>query len=161
MKKGQFSIEFLIVLAVFLTVLATVSVPLYTASKKKAQRGSAAMQAREAANKIVQDINTLYASGVRGTTRKTTYWLPENTENVKVESVTSKDKLLVSIPLELYGTENIQIETILPKNFEVELGNIKLEPENQTYHETTMILKKNKNTDNFYISVSDNIKKRV
>lgn len=63
MERGQFSIEFIVVLGVLLTLLASISLPLYENSSAEAQKLTKLSQARQAANKLVSALNTVYAGG--------------------------------------------------------------------------------------------------
>ncbi len=117
MKRGQFTAEFIIVLAIFLTVMATVSVPLYTSSRDTAETGTALMKAREAACEIAQALDTLYASGTIGEKKEASFWLPENTSKIKTKNG-EDNNLVVLIKLNINGKERkVQSETLLPDNW--------------------------------------------
>ncbi|KXA88698.1 hypothetical protein AKJ57_06450 [candidate division MSBL1 archaeon SCGC-AAA259A05] len=112
MEKGQFSIEFIIVLAAFFIVLATVSIPLYTNTRETANNLTDLTEAREAANELTLLLNSVY-SGSPGTQQTTTYWLPESAN--EVEGTSQDNKLQVSITLD-FADEDVTVEvpTLIP-----------------------------------------------
>lgn len=81
--RGQLSIEFIIVLAGLLLVVATVTMPLYNQARTDAEKTAKLADAREAANTIANALNTLYASGP-GSKLIIEYWLPEGVENLRI-----------------------------------------------------------------------------
>ncbi|KXB06601.1 hypothetical protein AKJ52_01960 [candidate division MSBL1 archaeon SCGC-AAA382C18] len=153
MKRGQFTVEFILVLAVFLTVMATVSMPLYNNSRDTAQEGTELMKAREAAGEIASALDTLYASGI-GARKKTTFWLPENVSEVSAKAV--DNELAVTITVKMNETREVQSDTLLPSDWEnrMDLGSIKGNPENPTYHEIVITLQENHGY-NQYFNISE------
>jgi len=75
-KSGQFSVEFMIVIAFLLIGLATITLPMYNRSSADAQRASDLSDAREAASTLANALNTVYADGV-GSKQTIEYWLPK------------------------------------------------------------------------------------
>ncbi|KXA94786.1 hypothetical protein AKJ65_03410 [candidate division MSBL1 archaeon SCGC-AAA259E19] len=162
MERGQFSIEFIIVLAAFFIVLATVSVPLYTNTRETANELTDVTEAREAANELTLILNTVY-SGSPGTQQTTTYWLPESASEVRG---TSRDnKLQVSITLEFADEDvTVEVSTLIPDEWKdrVFLENIELVENARTYHRTTVALEEDEESylPRHQIAVSDKILRR-
>lgn len=160
MNRGQFSVEFVVVLGVLLTVLATVSIPLYNSSRDKAVKINDVIKAREAANELAQALNSCYA-GSLDTKQEATYWLPGTVNGI--ESVALDNEFCVKITLGEFN-ENVLVDTLLPADWQnvVPLENIKIEEDNRTLHETTFIVRKSKkfSEDENIISVLDNILER-
>ena len=75
-KSGQFSVEFMIVIAFLLIGLATITLPMYNRSSADAQRTSNLSDAREAASTLANALNTVYSGGV-GSKQTIEYWLPK------------------------------------------------------------------------------------
>lgn len=75
-KSGQFSVEFMIIIAFLLIALATISLPMYNRARADAQRASDLADAREAASALTNALNTVYADGV-GSKQTIEYWLPK------------------------------------------------------------------------------------
>lgn len=61
LAKGQFGAEFILVLAVLLTALAVISVPLYRSSGERVSEANDVMNAREAVSKLARKIEAVYA----------------------------------------------------------------------------------------------------
>ena len=157
MKKGQFTIEFVVVLALFLTVLATVSIPLYNNSRDTAEQTKVTMRAREAANRLVSGINSAYSGGT-GTSRQASYWLPA--EVTKIETVPLENETFVKLTLDLEKNETVRVDTMLPAAWSdrVEIDQIET-TDDRSYHETVISLKENSESpgNEFIISRSDKI----
>lgn len=159
MKKGQFSLEFLIVFGVLLTILATVSLPLYSNSRTTTAKLTSTMEAREAANELALSLNSA-CSGSVGTSNPATYWLPQNV--IEISEISSDNELNVKIILE-QNEEKIEITvpTLLPGSWKdrVFLENISLNPDNRTRHraEMTFLENKKKSEPEHWINVSDKI----
>lgn len=160
MDRGQFSVEFVVVLGILLTVLATVSIPLYNSSRDRAVKINDVIKAREAANKLAQALNSCYAGSLE-TKQRATYWLPGTANGI--ESVAVDNEFCIRITLGQVG-ENVLVDTLLPADWEnvIPLENIRIEEDNRTLHETTFVVKKSKKSseDENIISVSDNILER-
>ncbi len=158
MKKGQFTIEFVVVLALFLTALATVSIPLYNRARGTAGQTTATMEAREAANALAHGINSVYSGGV-GTSQPAKYWLPEEVTGIEEKSV--DNELVVSLRLDLDKVEEVQVDTLLPGHWtdRIDLNKIEIR-ENRSYHETLFRSMENRESSGreFVISISDKIK---
>lgn len=144
MKRGQFSLEFIIVLGALLTVLATISIPLYANSRNTAGKLTKTMKAREAANELALSLNSVYTGSV-DTSNPATYWLPRNV--IEIGELPIDNELNVKIILEHNGKNiEITVPTLLPGSWEnrVFLENISLTPDNRTRHRTKMTLLENK-----------------
>lgn len=162
MEKGQFSIEFIIVLAAFFIVLATVSVPLYTSTRETANNLTDLTEAREAANELTLLLNTVY-SGSPGTQQTATYWLPKSVG--EVEGVSKDNRLQVSITLQFSdGDVTVEVPTLIPDEWKdrVFLENIELVENARTYHRTTVTLEKDEESylPRHRITVSDDVLRR-
>lgn len=124
MEKGQFSVEFIIVLGALFMALATITVPLYEQSKSDAQKTSDLTQAREAANKLANAANNVYFSGI-GARKTVRYWLPEGVTEVRIDESIDKNgngRLDVQIRFEQEDYENVTVDTLLPSKWD-EKGN--------------------------------------
>lgn len=115
MEKGQFSIEFIIVLGVLIGLLGSVTMPLYKNSREDAQKLTDLSLAREAANKLAGAINNVYTAGV-GCKQKVTYLLPNNISKIVIsENIgSSENKVEVQIWSNNWGNDYITVETLLP-----------------------------------------------
>ena len=157
MKKGQFSIEFVVVLALLLTVFATISVPLYRNSRDTAEQTKVTMRAREAANQLASTIDSVYSGGT-GTGQQARYWLPA--EVTKIEGNPTGNKLLVELKLDLGKIETVRVDTLLPAgwNDRIELNKIET-TDYRSYHETRVSLTENEGSseEGFIITLSDKI----
>ena len=157
MKSGQFTIEFVVVLALFLTVLATVSIPLYNNSRDTAEQSKIMMDAREAANRLASQIDSAYSGGI-GTSRQARYWLPGKV--TKIESGSIDDELTVELTLDIKETKTVRVDTQLPAdwNDRVNLNQIETN-ENRQLHETVIRFIENEDLDDkeLMISFSDKL----
>jgi len=84
-KSGQFSVEFMIIIAFLLIALATISLPMYNRARADAQRASDLADAREAASTLANALNTIYADGV-GSKQTIEYWLPKGVAAVYADA---------------------------------------------------------------------------
>lgn len=146
-KSGQFSVEFMVVIAFLLVVLATISIPMYDQARADAQGASDLADAREAASTLVNALNTAYAGGA-DSKQTVEYWLPEDVAAVYADADidgvdTDNDgtpddpprngRLDVQIWFDLDGDNNpdlgdreavVLVETILPSKWD-ENGNLR------------------------------------
>jgi len=121
--KGQFSIEFIVVLSGLLLILATVTMPMYDQARADADKISKLADTREAANTLANALNTVYASGV-GSKQTVEYWLPKGVVSVSFVDGT-ENRVDVKIELGLESDNVVQISTILPsKNYVAVSGSI-------------------------------------
>lgn len=152
-KSGQFSVEFMVVIAFLLIALATISLPMYNRARADAQRASDLADAREAASALANALNAVHADGV-GSKQTIEYWLPKgvavvyadadidgvDTDNNGIpDNPPRNGRLDVQIWLDLNG-DNIPelgnreavvlVETILPSKWD-ENGNPRLGWENR------------------------------
>jgi hypothetical protein len=152
-KSGQFSVEFVIIIAFLLIALATISLPMYNRARADAQRSSDLADAREAAYSLANALNTVYADGV-GSKQTIEYWLPKGVavvyadadiDGVDTDNNGTPDnpprngRLEVQIWFDLDG-DNIPelgdresvvvVETVLPSKWD-ENGNLRQDWENQ------------------------------
>jgi len=152
-KSGQFSVEFMIIIAFLLIALATISLPMYNRARADAQRASDLADAREAASALANAFNTIYADGV-GSKQTIEYWLPrgvavvyadadidgvDTDNNGTPDNPPRNSRLDVQIWFDLNG-DNIPelgnreavivVETILPSKWD-ENGNPRQDWENQ------------------------------
>jgi len=72
---GQFSTEFMVVLACMFAVLGLVSIPMYNRASGDATKLVNLSDARDAATKLANAVNTVYACGI-GAKQTVDYWLP-------------------------------------------------------------------------------------
>lgn len=73
--RGQFSTEFMVTLACLFVVLGVVSIPMYNRASSDATKLVNLADARDAATKLANAVNTVYACGV-GAKQTVDYWLP-------------------------------------------------------------------------------------
>jgi len=130
--RGQLSIEFIVVISGLLIILAAITMPMYNEARADAEKVSKLADAREAADKIANAINTVYAAGV-DSKRTVEYWLPRGVvkiyANVNIDGIDTTDndvapdnRMDVQIWLDLDGNGEwdnkreaiILLETILP-----------------------------------------------
>jgi hypothetical protein len=152
-KSGQFSAEFMIVIAFLLIVLATISIPMYDQAMADAQRVSDLADAREAASTLANALNTAYTDGV-GSKQTVEYWLPEgvaviyadddidgvDTDNDNIpDNPPRNGRLDVQIWFDFDDDNNpdlgdreavVLVETILPSKWD-ENGNLRQDWENR------------------------------
>jgi len=152
-KSGQFSVEFMIVIAFLLIALATISLPLYNRARADAQKASDLADAREAASTLANALNTVYADGV-GSKKTVEYWLPKgvaaiyadadidgvDTDNDGIPDDPPRNGCLdVQIWFDFDGDNNpdlgdreavVLVETILPSKWD-ENGNLRQDWENR------------------------------
>ncbi|MFP4005420.1 MAG: hypothetical protein ACLFUR_01720 [Candidatus Hadarchaeia archaeon] len=115
LNSGQFSIEFLVVVAAFLIALAVISMPLYRSTRESENRISTTMEAQEAANSLARTLNTVYRGGL-DTRASAEYWLPEEAENVRADA--GDNYLRVVIEIETNGSESVvSSDTLLPNSW--------------------------------------------
>ena len=154
-KSGQFSVEFIIIVAFLIIALATITLPMYARARGTAQNSSDLADAREAASILANALNTVYAGGV-GSKQTIECWLPKgvtavyadadidgvDTDNNGIPDNPKRNGLLdVQVWFDLNG-DNIPefgnreavvlVETILPSKWD-ENGNLKQNWENQVH----------------------------
>ena len=152
-KSGQFSVEFIIIIAFLVIALATITLPMYVRARGDAQNSSDLADARKAASILANALNTVYADGV-GSKQTIEYWLPKgvaavyadvdidgvDTDNNGIPDNPKRNGLLyVQVWFDLNG-DNIPefgnreavvlVETILPSKWD-ENGNLVQNWENQ------------------------------
>lgn len=122
MRVGQLSLEFIIILGALITVLGTVTVPLYRDSFSDADRLTRLSQAREAANGLANTLNETL--GMVGPKHNVTYSLPQGVSQVRIgEGVDGTDgappdgRSEVQIEMEWSGDNLIRVNTLLPSKF--------------------------------------------
>ena len=120
MKSGQFSIEFLIVLGVLLTIVASVTMPLYDSAEYDANQISSLVDAREAGITIARTLNTVYSNGI-GSRQTIEYRLPARIIEIRIgENVDGTDTepvdnhVDVQIFLNWEDDNTIVVHTLLP-----------------------------------------------
>ena len=110
--RGQLSVEFIVVISGLLIILAAVTMPMYNQARADAEKISKLADARQAANKLVNAINVVYATGV-GSRQTVEYWLPPDVVSVSfVDGV--ENRVDVKIELNLESDNVMQVSTILP-----------------------------------------------
>ncbi|KXB00105.1 hypothetical protein AKJ42_01670 [candidate division MSBL1 archaeon SCGC-AAA261C02] len=124
LEKGQFSIEFIIVLGVLLTLIASVSLPLYENSSAKARKLTRLSQAREAGNELVSALNTVYAGGV-GAKQTIEYSLPSSVRQIRIDedvdgtdSVPQDNRMDVQIEMDWEEDNVVLINTLIPSQYQ-------------------------------------------
>lgn len=110
--RGQLSIEFIVVISGLLIILAAVTMPMYNQARADAEKVSKLADAREAANTLVNAINTVYAAGV-GSRQTVEYWLPPGVVSVSFV-YGAENRVDVKIELDLESDNLVQVSTILP-----------------------------------------------
>lgn len=152
-KSGQFSVEFMIIIAFLLIALATITLPMYDRARADAQRASDLADARETASILANALNTVYADGV-GSKQTIGYWLPKgvvvvyadtdidglDTDNNGIpDNPPRNGRLDVQIWFDLNGDNLpelgnreavVLVETILPSKWD-DNGNLRQNWENQ------------------------------
>jgi len=110
--RGQLSVEFIVVISGLLIILAAVTMPMYNQARADAEKISKLADARQAANKLVNAINVVYATGV-GSRQTVEYWLPPGVVSVSfVDGV--ENRVDIRIELNLESDNVMQVSTILP-----------------------------------------------
>ena len=84
-KSGQFSVEFIIIIAFLVIALATITIPMYARARGDAQNSSDLADAREAASILANALNTVYADGV-GSKQTIECWLPKGVAAVYADA---------------------------------------------------------------------------
>lgn len=85
MKSGQFSVEFIIIIAFLVIALATITLPMYARARGDAQNASNLADAREAGSILANALNTVYADGV-GSKQTIECWLPKGVAAVYADA---------------------------------------------------------------------------
>lgn len=115
MDKGQFSIEFALILGVLLIALASVTFPLFQSSQEDINRMRRLSQGREAATKLANALNMVYSGGV-GSKQTVEYSLPDNVNEIVIDENTSgtDNRIDVQIRFEREGEEElVKVNTLL------------------------------------------------
>ncbi len=116
-KKGQFSVEFIIVLGVILTIFGIVTLPLYNTARGTADELTNMSMAKSAAGKLAQGVNMVQDGGppCRDSIE---YTLPSGIDNIVFdEGVGSEDnKAVIRIYSEEWEENYVEAETLLPDN---------------------------------------------
>jgi len=139
--KGQFSIEFIVVLSGLFLILATVTMPMYDQARADADKISKLADTREAANTLANALNTVYAAGV-GSKQTVEYWLPKGVVSVSFVDGT-ENRVDIKIELNLESDNVVQISTILPsenyagENYVVAIPDF-ISPDYGVLHRTTL-----------------------
>jgi len=152
-KSGQFSVEFMIIIAFLLIALATITIPMYDRARADAQRASDLADARGTASILANALNIVYADGA-GSKQTIGYWLPKgvvvvyadtdidglDTDNNGIpDNPPRNGRLDVQIWFDLNGDNLpelgnreavVLVETILPSKWD-ENGNLRQGWENQ------------------------------
>jgi len=102
----------MVVFTAMLLIIATVTMPLYESSRADAEKILKLADTREAANAIVNTLNTVYAGGV-GSKQTVEYWLPNDVLSISFVSG-AENRVDVKIGLNLKSDNVIQVSTILP-----------------------------------------------
>ena len=102
----------MVVFTAMLLIIATVTMPLYESSRADAEKILKLADTREAANAIVNTLNTVYAGGV-GSKQTVEYWLPEDVLSISFVNGT-ENRVDVRIVLNLKSDNVLQVNTILP-----------------------------------------------
>lgn len=95
-----------------LIILAAITMPMYNQARADAEKVSKLADAREAANTLVNAINTVYAAGV-GSRQTVEYWLPPGVVSVSFVDG-AENRVDVKIELDLESDNLVQVSTILP-----------------------------------------------
>lgn len=113
MQKGQFSIEFIAVLGVLLTIMASVTLPLYQDSRADAESITSMAQAKEAAEKLANALNGV-SSGI-GNKQTIEYTLPSDVSEIRINENISgpHNRVEVQILGDWEGNK-VSVETLLP-----------------------------------------------
>lgn len=93
MEKGQFSIEFIVVLGALLIIISSVSLPLFNDSRESVGQIKDMTLARDAANKLAFSINAAYTEGL-GAKYTVDFRLSEGIENIKIGDSEDYDNLM-------------------------------------------------------------------
>lgn len=89
---------------------------MYNQARADAEKASKLADAREAANKLVNAINVVYAAGV-GSRQTVEYWLPPGVVSVSFVDG-AENRVDVRIELDLESDNVTQVGTILPSTYE-------------------------------------------
>ena len=116
-KTGQFSVEFIIVLGVLLTIFGIVTLPLYNTSRGTAEELTNMAMAREAAGDLAQAVNNTTDGGVPS--RETViYTLPKGIDNIVFDDgVGNEDnRAVIRMYSDDWEENYVEAETLLPDN---------------------------------------------
>lgn len=114
--------------------------PMYNNARADAEKSSKLADAHEAANKLVNAINMVYAAGV-GSQQTAEYWLPPGVISVSFVDG-AENRVDVKIELDLESDNVMQVSTILPstsyENYVVISGSILISSNYRVLHRTTL-----------------------
>ncbi len=135
--RGQLSIEFVIILSGLLIILAAVTMPMYDRARADAEKSSKLSDAHEGANKLVNAINVVYATGV-GSQQTVEYWLPPGVVSVSFVNG-AENRVDVRMELDFENDNVMQVSTILPSTYEnMVSGSISISSNYRVQHRTTL-----------------------
>ena len=135
--RGQLSVEFIVIISGLLIILAVVTMPMYNQARADAEKVSKLADAHEAANKLVNAINLVYATVV-GSQQTVEYWLPPGVVSVSFVDGT-ENRVDIRIELDLESDNVMQVSTILPSTYEnMVSGSILISSNYRVLHRTTL-----------------------
>ena len=120
-----------------LIILAAVTMPMYNEARADAEKILKLADAQEAANTLVNAINTVY-SGVVDSRQTVEYWLPPSVVSVSFVDG-AENRVDIKIELDLESDNVIQVSTILPSTYENMLsGSILISSNYRVLHRATL-----------------------
>jgi len=121
--RGQFSIEFLMVLGVLLMILGSIAVPMFNRARGSAEKVVDLAKARDAAGKIAGVLDAVYSCGV-GSKKMAEYDLPSGVVEILVSEnvdgiIGAPDGWVdVCVVLDGEGDNLVSVSTSLPSRGE-------------------------------------------
>ncbi len=117
MKKGQFGIEFIVVLGALLIIISSVTIPLYANSRESVGEMTDMSLVRGAANKLAFSIDMAYVEGP-GAQKNVDYTLPDGIDNIKIEDSGDSDNVAeLMILSSVWEDDNtVSVDTLLHPN---------------------------------------------
>lgn len=111
--------------------------PMYNEARAEAEKSSKLADAHGAANKLVNAINVVYATGV-GSQQTIEYWLPPGVVSVSFVNG-AENRVDVRMELDLENDNIMQVSTILPSTYEnMVSGSISISSNYRVLHRTTL-----------------------
>jgi len=111
--------------------------PMYDRARADAEKSSKLSDAHEGANKLVNAINAVYATGV-GSLQTVEYWLPPGVVSVSFVGG-AENRVDVRIELDSESDNAVQVSTILPSKYEnMVSGSILISSNYRVLHRTTL-----------------------
>ncbi|KXB05694.1 hypothetical protein AKJ50_00215 [candidate division MSBL1 archaeon SCGC-AAA382A13] len=126
MNRGQFSIEFIAVLSLFLILLTSIAIPMFESSSSDAGKLSGLARGRAAATSLAGGLNNVYGSGV-GAKQTIRYSIPSDVTGFTLENLRQdgENSVIVKVWSDEWDDNVITVNTILPcDNLPIDADNL-------------------------------------